>query len=165
MLLLLVPHQVFQTRLRLFAAPGAPAAGAFGPLVAEVREVYLAWERGPWKARVANALGDEVVTQSDIRIKRGDSLDDVNLLEKQCEAACVGFSLGGQSALIDQIRLWPYLFIHRDVSRNERDAFASRQAAHVEEEMKNAWTKTCKPYLGQVNIIKVQHSLFLPHCN
>lgn len=94
MLLLLVPHQVFQTRLRLFAAPGAPAARAFGPLVAEAREVYLAWERGPWKARVANALGDEVVTQFDIRIKRSDSLDDVNLLEKQCEAACVGFSLG-----------------------------------------------------------------------
>ena len=88
-LLLLVPHHVFQTRLRLFAALGAPAAGAFGPLVAEAREVYLAWERGPWKARVASALGDEVVTQLDIHIKRGDNLDDVNLLEKQCEAACV----------------------------------------------------------------------------
>lgn len=45
---------------------------------------------------------------------------------------------------------------------NERDVFASRQAARVEEEMKSAWTKTCKPYLDQVNSIKVQHSLFLP---
>lgn len=39
---------------------------------------------------------------------------------------------------------------------NEREVFASRQAARVEEEMKNAWTKTCKPYLDQVNVIKVQ---------
>ncbi len=70
----------------------------------------------------------------------------------------------GQSALIDQIRLWPYLFIYRDVSMNERDVFASRQAARVEEEMTNSWTKTCKPYLDLVNIIKDQHSLFLPHC-
>lgn len=38
---------------------------------------------------------------------------------------------------------------------NERDVFASRQAACVEEEMKNAWTKTCKPYLDRVDIIKV----------
>ena len=68
----------------------------------------------------------------------------------------------GQSALIDRIRLRPYLFIYWDVSMNERDVFASRQAACVEEEMKNAWTKTCRPYLDRVNIIKVQHSLFPP---
>lgn len=63
--------------------------------------------------------------------------------------------------MIDPIRLWPYLFIYRDVSMNERDVFASRQAARVEEKMKNAWTKICKPYLDQVNRIKVQHSLSL----
>lgn len=44
---------------------------------------------------------------------------------------------------------------------NERDVFASRQAARVEEKMKNEWTKICKPYLDQVNRIKVQHSLSL----
>lgn len=98
-LLLLVPHNAFQTRLRLFAALGAPAAGAFGPLVAEAREVYLAWERGPWKDLVTDAQGDEVVTQFGIRIKRGDNLDDVNLLEKQCEAACVEFSPGTEHRL------------------------------------------------------------------
>lgn len=95
MLLLLVPHQVFQTRLRFFAPDGAPAARAFGPLVAEARGVYLAWERSPWKARVADALGNEVVTQCNICIKHDDNLDDVNLLEKQCEAACVGSLFGG----------------------------------------------------------------------
>lgn len=148
---------------RIAVEKGAPTDEVWSNVVADAQALYLAWERSPWKRALTDALGGEVHTQCGVRITPDDQLDRVAMLRKECDASCVSSYLRLCSEVfflvaLNRCRLWPHLIIYGSERLLRERALASKQAAHVEKSMQDAWSKACMPYEAMVDAIMVRRS-------